>query len=490
VLFPWSDWVVLIVAVLGLGGLVGLGEGLRRWGWSPTSTRRLVHAGVGLFVVGTPLVFTRPSPVALLAALFVVINAGAKSMHWWRGLHAARPESWGTVAMPLALLPALAATWMVDPDRIFILQSAFLVLALADPLAAWIGEKRGGAPLVGAATGAGSTVFAGVSALLAGGMLLGGAGWAVGPSAAGAILVAVVATAVEAISRRGWDNFAIVIGVILVLVPLHEAPGALSCIALALVGGTAFGGAAYAGRTLDAEGAVAGGLFAASLVGLGGWAWATPGIVFFVLASALSRIGEAVLAGDGAAEGERRTLRQVLANGGVAWGLLGLFVVAPPGASGLQTTCYAGFLGALAAAAADTWATEIGVRSVGRPWSLRTFSRVEAGESGAVSVVGTGGAALGAATVAGTAFLTGEAFGIVHWTTALKIVGAGMGGMAVDSVVGATLQARYRDPDAGKLVEEIPDSSATPALGWSVIDNEAVNLLGTAAGAGGAILLV
>ena len=479
---------LLLVSILGLGALVAVGEGLRRWGISTVATRRLVHGGVCLFVVVSPWLFDGPGPIYLLAGGFVLANGTAWILDWWPGIHAARPDSWGTVALPLALIPALGATWTVAPDRIVFLQIAFLIHGLADPLASWMGQKAGRRPLVGKATAEGSAMFFGVAVVVASAVLLEGAGWTVERALATAVVVSVVATGIEAICRHGWDNFFVVIGVILVLVPIHGTPGALVTISRALVLGLGFGAAAYAGRTLNKEGAVGGGLFAASLLGLGGWAWATPGFVFFVLSSTLSLVDGAVSAGDGESEG--RTLRQVLANGGISWGLLGVFAVAPSDAAVLRAVCYAGFLGALAAAAADTWATEIGVRSAEHPWSLRTFSRVEAGVSGAVSGMGTVGGALGAASVAGAAFLTGEAFGVTHWIPGLKIVGSGMMGMAVDSVVGATLQVRYRDPDTGRLVEEAPASPAAPSLGWTAIDNETVNLAGTTAGAVAAILLV
>jgi len=487
VFFRSADWIALVGAFFGLAGLVGVGELFRRWGWDAAATRRLVHAGVGLFIVGMPLLFSAPGPVYVLATAFVVINGGSKWRDWWPGMHAARPESWRTVVMPLALIPALAATWTVNPDRLFVLQIAFLILSLADPLASWVGQKGGRHTLIGTATVEGSSAFLGVAVLLTGGVLLSRTGWGIGRTATVALIVAVVATAIEAISRHGWDNFFVVVGVVLVLVSLYETPGAIWTVGWALGIGAGFGAAAYVGRALDAAGAVGGGLFAASLLGLGGWAWALPGFVFFVLSSMLSHLTGDTVSPDMKDE-KGRTLRQVLANGGVAWGLLVMFAVAPPGDESLEAACYAGFLGALAAAAADTWATEIGVRSSRRPWSLRTWSRVEAGRSGAVSAVGTVGAALGAASVAGAAVLTGGVFGFGSWT-AVWIVAAGLAGMITDSVAGATIQARYRDPGTGRLVEDATESPARPTHGWALIDNEVVNVLGTTTGALTAILL-
>jgi uncharacterized membrane protein len=75
------------------------------------------------------------------------------------------------------------------------------------------------------------------------------------------------------------------------------------------------------------------------------------------------------------------------------------------------------------------------------------------------------------------------------WKTLALVVGAGLIGMVVDSLAGAFLQARYRDPANGRLVETAVDRSVTLVRGWRWVNNESVNLLGTTAGALAALLL-
>jgi uncharacterized protein (TIGR00297 family) len=245
--------------------------------------------------------------------------------------------------------------------------------------------------------------------------------------------------------------------------------------------GAAFGGLAYGVGALDERGAATGGLFAASLVGLGGWAWIVPGLVFFGLSSALTALNSGRR---GASTGEaspRRTQAQVLANGGVAWVALAVVAVAPMGLSGVSTGGYAAFVGALSAAAADTWATELGTLSRSLPWSLRSFRRVPTGTSGAVSLAGSGAAVLGAISVAGTAVLVGGPLsGPVARDLGL-LVGAGLMGMLSDSLVGALLQAQYRSA-SGNWIETAPTPEAEPVRGWAGIGNNVVNLLGTSVG--------
>jgi uncharacterized protein (TIGR00297 family) len=472
--FTIQDGLLLFASILGIGGLLGVATELRRRGWHAGSTRRVVHVGVGGFVATTPWLFSGPGPVCVLAVGFVLLNGTARIRGWWPSVHAARPESWGTVALPLAVLPAAAGTWAVGPDRILAFQAAFLVVAVADPLAGWVGEYVGGDPLLGTATREGTGAFAAATGVLVGG-LLAIAGESPGRIGFGAALTAGGATAVEALSQRGWDNLFVVCAVSLVLVPLIEGESTVVSAVGAVTAGMGFAGAARWTGALTTEGAVGGGLFAASLVGLGGVEWILPGLAFFVLSSALSRLPRST----NAEEAGARSLGQVLANGGVAGGMLFVYALAPGEAAGLRDGAYVGFLGALAAAAADTWATELGTRYGGPPWSLREWKQVARGTSGAVSVAGTGAGILGALSVAGAAVAAGGEGGGPFEVLLGIVTTGGLVGMLVDSVAGATIEIA---PDASTTDRRDGKSghSRREAVG---LGNQGVNLLGTAVGA-------
>lgn len=484
-----ADRWALVLSFLLLLGLIGLAEGLRSVGVAVDRTRSMVHVAVCLFVATTPLVFSNPIPVYGLAAAFVVVNAAARSQGWWAGIHAARSDSWGTVTLPLAVVPALAATWSVADGRIFILQTAFVLLGSADPLASIAGDWWGRRTMVGDATWIGSLVFFGSSAVITGAGLLATRAWSPENVLAPAAGVALVAAAAEAVSRRGWDNLSIILAVVLVMTPLHEGMLSLPSFGFGLLVAIAFGASAWWVRALDPSGAVGGGLFAAMLVALGGWAWAAPGFVFFLLSSALSQLpGEAAVSElRGERESDGRTIRQVLANGGVAWGLLSVSVVLAPEWTALRTSLYVGFLGALATAAADTWATEVGSRMSSRPRLLHTLEPVHSGTSGAVSLIGTLAAIAGAASVAGASAIAGGAAELRSGLEVALIVTAGGAGMLVDSLAGATVEGANQGPRGTTEVE--PSETTVPVRGGSRIDNEVVNLIGTSAGAAVAVLL-
>jgi uncharacterized protein (TIGR00297 family) len=257
----------------------------------------------------------------------------------------------------------------------------------------------------------------------------------------------------------------------------------------AVIASGAFATAALRLRALDPLGAAGGGLLAASLLVLGGWGWAVPALAFFVLSSALSRLPRRSLAAPAPAtipeathpDSSGRTLRQVLANGGVAWLCLAVAFVLPAGAaSPAPSLLYAAYVAAFATATADTWATEVGTCSRARPVSLTTLRPVDAGTSGAVSLPGTLAGVAGAFCVAGLAALAADPRLDLHWA---PVAVTGAAGMLLDSAVGATIQVRYRDPETGRVTETPTADGAIQVSGWASVDNDAVNALATTAGA-------
>lgn len=177
--------------------------------------------------------------------------------------------------------------------------------------------------------------------------------------------------------------------------------------------------------------------------------------------------------------GGRRRAVQVAANGGAA-ALAAVLARAHPAWS-------AAFAGALAAAAADTWSTEIGGRSRRGPRLITTGRPVPAGTSGGVTWLGSAGGAAGAAFIAAAAAL-------LRIVPPLGAVLAGAGGLAgglADSLLGATLQARYRCPSCGATGESARACcGAAPVLerGLRWMTNDTVNLLATVVGAAVALL--
>jgi uncharacterized protein (TIGR00297 family) len=217
-----------------------------------------------------------------------------------------------------------------------------------------------------------------------------------------------------------------------------------------------------------------GGAIAATLVGtLILLRTGVPGLLalgaFFVGATLISRLApDRTGALDG--KGTRRDAVQVFANGAAA--SLGGLV---PGAGLWIVTA------SLAAAAADTWATSTGAWSRAAPRDILRWHPVPPGTSGGVTIAGTAGALVGAASV-GVAAALGAGMAAL-FPLALVV---GMLGMLADSVLGAALQGRFHC-DACDLATEQrvhrcgQTSRATGGIRW--LSNDGVNALATAASA-------
>ncbi|MGO4887170.1 DUF92 domain-containing protein [Anaerobacillus sp. MEB173] len=136
-------------------------------------------------------------------------------------------------------------------------------------------------------------------------------------------------------------------------------------------------------------------------------------------------------------KGDERDIIQVLANGGIpAVIALGYYFLSTP-------PLIAAFVGSLAAATADTWASEIGVLSKKKPFHIIRFQTVERGISGAVSLLGMGAALIGAGVISslGTWLWWGAGEGFLVLVFLFTI--AGFLGNIVDTILGGTLQVSY-----------------------------------------------
>ena len=234
-------------------------------------------------------------------------------------------------------------------------------------------------------------------------------------------------------------------------------------------------GLAYRRGSLSGGGALMARLVGALTFGRGGPPAAAALLAFFVSSSGLSRLREGSARAAGAlpqAKGGRRDAWQVLANGGVAAACL----------VGSVERWQAGFLGALAAAAADTWGTELGLLAGQAPRLITSLQRVPRGTSGGVTpaglLAGVGGAALVSAAWRASGGPSAPA-------RAAPV--AGVAGTLLDSLLGATLQALYYCERCGVPTERAQHTCGnatmlTRGFGW--MTNDTVNALATLGGAG------
>ncbi len=214
----------------------------------------------------------------------------------------------------------------------------------------------------------------------------------------------------------------------------------------------------------------------------GGGAWFAVLLTFFATSTLLGKLGRTRKAAikRNFEKGDTRDAWQAVSNGGVAaLCALGMLL--------FRDVRWAGaFVGALATANGDTWATELGILARADPISLTQLRRVPPGSSGAVSPLGLAATALGGAAVGLVAALGAPAFS----ASSAQLLGIGLlGGVLgslLDSLLGATLQASYHCEGCGvttegKLHQCGQQARRVRGLAW--FNNDLVNLSATSFGA-------
>ena len=251
----------------------------------------------------------------------------------------------------------------------------------------------------------------------------------------------------------------------------------------ALIAALAFAGVAFALKLLSKSGAVATAVLGTVVLGGGGGYFMVPMLVFFLTSSLLSKMGRDRKASTnkGDSKGSVRDATQVFANGGVAGIIVLIYALTVRHSDYTQSRLLLiYYLSAIAAANADTWATEIGKFSPHPPRFLRNWKTVTPGTSGAISPLGTVGAALGAILIP----LSALPFWHLNPVELVTPILCGFFASLVDSVLGATLQGVYENPATGEITErpELAGKEARLVRGFRFLNNDGVNFLSCLAG--------
>ncbi|AEV29868.1 putative membrane protein [Sphaerochaeta pleomorpha str. Grapes] len=214
-------------------------------------------------------------------------------------------------------------------------------------------------------------------------------------------------------------------------------------------------------------------------------------MLFFIAAGVLGVIGRGRKAKETSKiqkKGGCRDSMQVFANGGMALLCALLYALSP------SMITLVMFGTAIAEAASDTFAGEVGILSKSKPVSIITGKPMAPGLSGAVSTLGSVAGLLGSFLVAlcwlGN-FLPLSGKNIAY---ASVITLGGFAGCLFDSILGATVQAHYFDEKSDLLTEHryLHGKQLPLARGIHWVDNDMVNLISNIFGAilSGALALV
>lgn len=262
-----------------------------------------------------------------------------------------------------------------------------------------------------------------------------------------------------------YDDPLVLLSVALVvwfLLGLDLQPG-FERIAIGIAVTVALGYAAYALGTASTTGTLTGVLLALWAVVLGGYGWFVLLVTFFGLGGLASkyRYDEKLERGVAEANEGARGGGNVLANSAAA--LVAVVAYAGSAPLGIDPVVFRfAYIGAVAAALADTFSSEFG-GLYDYPRLITTFERVPAGTDGGVTWQGLVAGAAGAGIVATLAWR----FFDLNVGVAAAMLGAGVFGMIVDSILGAVFEGEQLDNQTVNLLATL--SAGIVAAGVALI---------------------
>jgi phytol kinase len=217
-----SDAIALGISYAYATGILVFGEVLRLCGVKPELTRKVIHIGAGMWVFGVLLLFDRWQVGIVPFATFIVINY---LLYRYRTIGAMDTEdsSPGTIYFAISVTLLFGLLWRPDGpvDRVPIAVTGAMAMTWGDALAALIGKRFGQHRYqIGQSDrtleGSAAMFVASAIAIFLVLLLLPGSSLSplsttlsVGRSLLGALVGALGATIVEAVSPHGTDNLSV-----------------------------------------------------------------------------------------------------------------------------------------------------------------------------------------------------------------------------------------------------------------------------------------
>lgn len=205
-----NDALAIIISFVYVFAAIGIAEGLRRaFKWPAEFTRKFIHIAVGMWSVGTALLFTSKWFAIIPPLSFVALNYISYRRNTFAAMESEDKSNLGTVYFPLAFAIIILLTFDVSKA---LMVAALMPLMWGDAFAAIIGKRWGRRKY----TFAGSTrsiegsiamfVFSFVSVFIVLMLMEQLRGVDVLWAFVFALVTAAAATLVESISLRGLDN--------------------------------------------------------------------------------------------------------------------------------------------------------------------------------------------------------------------------------------------------------------------------------------------
>lgn len=436
-------------------------------------TRKIIHILTGILITLALFLMESYLPILLLAFVTIAVNYFAIKKNILKSIHGSS-LSYGTVYYPLSVL-FLMIFWL--PDQKLILIVSILVMSVSDALAAIFGNYFGKKHFVfirDRKSIIGSTAMF-VSAAIIVFISLQGLNLPIHKILITTIAVGIIATVAELLSSNGSDNLTVPAFTSLFFYAFINPADNEQFYSLitGLILSAIIAIMSYRVKFLSRSGAGATFILGSVVFGLGGMMFTIPILTFFIISSLLSKVGKSNKQSyDSKFEKSGvRDYAQVIANGGLP-GIIIIIQYFLPG-----NNLFIFYLTALAAANADTWATELGFFAKRGPWLITTFENTFKGRSGAISIIGSLASLAGSAVIAITGFIVD--FNSYSFTLFMLVTISGFSASIFDSLLGATVQRQFTCDICNDITEKkLHCNTPTKHLkGAMIINNDVVNTL-------------
>jgi dolichol kinase len=204
-----ADLIGLVASYIYVASIVLLGEVLSRFVFHGATafSRKFVHVSVGMWIVGTVLLFKSWQMAVIPPLTFIVVNYVSYRLSIFKGIETKDKRNLGTVYFPISFAAVIALCW-AKPE---VVVASLMPMTWGDALAAIIGQRWGRHRYTALAR---SKSIEGSAAMFIGAFVsvslaLAAFGVTVATAAGAALVVAFVATIIEALTPWGLDNLTI-----------------------------------------------------------------------------------------------------------------------------------------------------------------------------------------------------------------------------------------------------------------------------------------
>jgi dolichol kinase len=135
-----SDWLALVLSYVFVFAAIGIAEGMRKWrGYSTDFTRKFIHITVGMWSVGTVLLFDRWYMAVIPPLSFILINYLSYRQETFKAMETGEKGNLGTVYFPLSFAIIVFVFW----KRPHLLVASLMPMTWGDAMAAVLGNRYG-----------------------------------------------------------------------------------------------------------------------------------------------------------------------------------------------------------------------------------------------------------------------------------------------------------------------------------------------------------